>query len=201
MYTIKQDDELATQLIQHCCSDYQAFFILRVILLIISKHGPLKTLWTSSKKWKQWRTNKIHNEWFNEWFNEWRSESWPRGWSYSHHIKQAKKQKLLSQEKRPWNLTAITAKLTETFLMSSIQTNCQTHWDLLEYYHGCIIHCSAALTFVCFLHPAAKALISFSDFPIFPDQFHENPSYKKLSLCLQRLECIAKHKGFLEIHT
>ena len=40
--------------------------------------------------------------------------------------------------------------------------------------------CSATLSFVCFLRPATLVFISFSVFPILPDQLQEKPSYRKI---------------------
>ena len=57
--------------------------------------------------------------------------------------------------------------------------------------------CSAALSLVCSRRPATLAFVSFFVFPNLPNQLQENPAAEKLSL---RLECIAKRKGFLEIH-
>jgi len=76
----------------------------------------------------------------------------------------------------------MTGMLTETLLMSPISMNRRTHWDHLKYYPCTVAHTQllSVLSFVCFLRPATLAFVSFSAFPILPNQLQEKPSYRKI---------------------
>jgi len=64
---------------------------------------------------------------------------------------------------------------------SSFESNTDESSDSLRSIGILSVHISsAALSFVCFLHPATLAFVSFFVFPILPDQLQEKLSYRKI---------------------